>query len=103
MGCPLEPKGSGHPPRFRPPLSSVAPLRHDKTAPGLRMKIVEEIVAAGLQRAQVDDAPAARGDHLLDPQADALELDRRRIEIADAEHDRPVGRGVNLRRFEAMI
>ena len=41
--------------------------------------------------------------HLLDPEADALELDRRAVEVADAERDRPVGRGVNLGGLEAVI
>ena len=61
------------------------------------MEIVEEIVAAGLQRPQIDDALAVRGNHLLDAQAHALEFDGCGVEIADGASI--IVRARNPRRF----
>src|ERR1700712_4490244 len=62
--------------------STTASVIYDQRAAGnLLIVLIEEFVAAGLLRADVDGRIAAPGNHLLDMQGFALELHRLGIEI----------------------
>src|SRR5215813_6116206 len=78
-------------------------LAHHKNTGGFRIKIVEEIVAAGLQWPQSDNALAISRHHFFHAQADALEFHRRRIHVFHAQLDRHFGRSMDLRRLKMMI
>src|SRR5262249_4005114 len=78
-------------------------LADHENALGLRIKIVEEIVAAGLQWTQSDDAFAIARHYLFHPQADALEFHRRRVKVFHAQLDRHLGGSMNFGWLEAMI
>src|SRR5689334_1172307 len=58
----------------------------------LLMVFVEEVVGAGIERADVDGDRAAAGHHLLGIEVFALELGRGRVEILHRHLDAGVGR-----------
>src|SRR5574339_212429 len=74
---------------------SNARLAHDQDAVGFLMKVVEEIVAARLQRPQADRALTVSGHHFFHAQADTFELHWSRIEVLHVQLDGHFGRRMN--------
>src|SRR5262249_42098395 len=84
--------------------STGVSLLHDQGAPGrVLVEVVKEFVAPRRKRTQVDGPFPVRRNHLFHPQSHAFEFGRGGIEILDAQHDRPVGRGMQLGRLEFVI
>src|SRR5439155_22761024 len=83
--------------------SSCDALSHNQDTAGLLVKIVEEVIAPGLQWPQPDNSFAVSGHDFLHAQAHALELHRRRIEIFNVQLDWPFGRSLDFRRLETMV
>src|SRR5690348_15504529 len=79
-------------------------LLHDQgAARGLFVVFVEELVAPRFLRAHLDDGILARGHDLLDVQVVAFQLHRVPVEIPELDHDRGVGRRVELSRIELLV
>src|SRR5271166_2586092 len=78
-------------------------LHHQKPFRRGFVIVVEEAIATGLQRTQVDgDGPAA-DDHFFDPEHLALEFRRRSVLVDDLEDDRLAGGGLRLGRREFVV
>jgi hypothetical protein len=67
------------------------------------MEIVEELVAAGCQRPDIDDAFTAGRDDLFHAQRSALEFHWRGVEILHSDADRAIGGRGYLARLKAMV
>src|ERR1700754_124527 len=78
-------------------------LHDERAARSLLVVLVEELVAAGLLGAQLDDGVLAGGDDLLDVEAVALQLHRIIVEIAELDHDRRVGGRRDLGGIELLV
>src|SRR5262249_7803041 len=82
----------------------TARLFHDqRTASGLLVIFIEELVAAGLLRTYVDGCVAVAGNHLLETQRLALELHRLGVEISELDHDRRVHGRADLGWIESLV
>ena len=62
-------------------VRALSALADDENAGRLLVEIVEEIIAAGFERAQADNPLAVSGHDFFDTQAHAFEFHRRRVEI----------------------
>lgn len=60
-------------------VRALSALANDKNAVRLLVEIVEEIIAAGFERAQADNPLAVSGHDFFNTQAHAFELHRRRV------------------------
>src|SRR5579871_3337747 len=78
-------------------------LHHQHAIAGVLMEIVEELVAAGRERANIDAALAVAWHHFFNPQRNALEFHRCGIKVLDPNDDRPVGRRRDLARLKTMV
>ena len=67
------------------------------------MKIIKEVITAGLLWSHVNDAVISRRNDLLKMQIATFKFRNDRIEILDVNGDRPAGRGVKLGWFEFMV
>src|SRR5260370_16825175 len=67
-------------------VANIASAYHQK-ASARRAEIVEELVTAGLERADEDAGRAAGRHHLLAMQRGALEFGRGRLFVADLQFD----------------
>ena len=67
------------------------------------MKIIKEIITAGLLGPHVNNRVISRRNDLLEMQVAAFEFRNDRIEIPDVNIDRLAGRRMKLRRFEFMV
>jgi hypothetical protein len=67
------------------------------------MKIIKEIIAAGLLRPHINDSIAAHGNDLLKMQIAAFEFRNDWIQILDVDGYRPAGRRMELGRIEFMV
>src|SRR5580765_1077692 len=86
-----------------PPMGGVRRLLGDDPAGRGLVEVVEEGVAAGLQRADADvDGLAGRHD-LLDAEVLALELRRLGALVRHDEHERRVGLDLDLARLELVL
>jgi hypothetical protein len=74
----------------------------DQRTPGLLMEIVNKLVPTWGKRTNFDDAFAAGGNHLLDPECHTLEFHRGGIEILHPQDERPIRRRMDFGRLKMM-
>src|SRR5665213_2308611 len=67
------------------------------------MKLADEIVASGFQRADAHGALRLSGDHLFDLKIGAVELLRRDILVDDGDHHALISRDLQLAWSEFMV
>ena len=76
---------------------------HHQHALCFAMKIIEEIIAAGLLRPHANHGLLANGHDLLEMQIAALEFRGDGVEIGNVNFERPSGRRMQLGGFEFAV
>src|SRR6266852_2273785 len=74
--------------RVTPKVAPIGSLGDDPALGRRLVKIADERIASGLERAHPDLQRLAAGDDLLDPELLALELLGRDVLVGDHEHER---------------
>src|SRR5580704_1280789 len=70
---------------------------------GILVILASEIIAAGIERADVNDTLRFARDHFFDFQSGRIELLRKRIGVDNREQNPLSGWHMKLGRFEAMV
>src|ERR1051325_10863926 len=84
-------------------VASMRGLLHHDDAAVLRIEVVKELVAAGVQRADIEADRAAGRDHLLAPHLMAFEFGRGRLLVADLQLHLGAGRHRDFGRHKLPV